>query len=69
MKKAYKIILLASLFLSNFSTFAQPSSDDDTGNGNLDGNDVPVNGKLVYLIIAALVFAFFTIKNFKKKIA
>ena len=66
MKNFYKIIFLVSLLLNTFATFAQ-SSDDDTGGGNLDGDDLPINNKLIYLVIAGLFFAFLYFKQHKHK--
>lgn len=66
MKNFYKIIFLVSILLNTFATFAQ-SSDDDTGGGNLDGDDLPINKKLIYLVMAGLIFAFFYFKQHKRK--
>ncbi|MCZ8196838.1 MAG: hypothetical protein O9267_04455 [Flavobacterium sp.] len=47
--------------------FAQPG--DDTVDGGLEGDDtppVPVNGKLIYLGIAGLLFAVYTYRRNKK---
>ena len=66
MKNFYKIIFLVSILLNTFSTFAQ-SSDDDTGGGNLDGDDLPINNKIIYLVIAGLLFAFLYFKQHKRK--
>ena len=66
MKNFYKIIFLVSILLNTFATFAQ-SSDDDTGGGNLDGDDLPINKKLIYLVMAGLIFAFLYFKQHKRK--
>lgn len=66
MKNFVKNIVLLSLLLTNFITFAQ-SSDDDTGGGNLDGNDVPINNLIVFLIIAGIVLAYYSFKVHKRK--
>lgn len=66
MKIFVKIIMLLSLLLTNFSIFAQ-SSDDNTGGGNLDGNDLPVNGLVIYLIIAGILLAYYSFKVHKRK--
>lgn len=58
MKNSFlKLYALLFLLMSNFSLFAQPGSDD--GDGDLEGGDVPINGKLVFLAIAAVSFAFY----------
>ena len=66
MKNFVKNIVLLSLLLTNFITFAQ-SSDDDTGGGNLDGNDLPINNLIVFLIIAGIVLAYYSFKVHKRK--
>ena len=65
MKKYNKIPFLFLTLLFNLTVFAQ-GSDDDTGGGNLDGNDVPVNGQLIYLIIAGIFLAMYSFNKFKK---
>ena len=67
MKKFYQIALLTALLLSNFATFAQPSSDDDTGGGNLDGDDLPINGKLIYLAFAGIIFGIYSLIQYRKR--
>lgn len=66
MKKTYKFALLAFVLLTNFVSFAQPSSDDDTGNGNLDGDDLPINSKLIFLAVAGVLFGIYSLKKFRK---
>jgi hypothetical protein len=65
MKNFVKNLMLLSLLLTNFIAFVQ-SSDDDTGGGNLDGNDVPINNSIVFLIIAGIVLAYYSFKVHKK---
>ncbi|MEY4875471.1 MAG: hypothetical protein RL708_620 [Bacteroidota bacterium] len=56
-------------FFSNFMLFAQ--TGDNTGSGDLEADDAPVapiNGKLVFLAVAGIVFALYTFrKNQKEK--
>ena len=55
--------LLTFLFL-DFVAFAQPGSDDT--NGGLESDDTPpasINGKLVWLAIFGLAFAYYTYKK------
>ena len=66
MKNLVKYFFLTSLLCNSFVLFAQ-SSDDDTGGGNLDGEDLPINGALLYLVLAAVLFGLFTIKNYRKR--
>ena len=67
MKNYSKITFIIVAVLFNSAVFAQ-GSDDDTGGGNLDGNDVPVNGQLIYLIIAGIIFAMYTFNKFRKSL-
>ncbi len=64
----FKTYLLIFFLLVDFIAFAQPGDDD--GGGGLEGNDpppTPINGKLIWLGILAIVFAFYTFqKRFKK---
>jgi hypothetical protein len=65
----FKIYILAFFLLTDFILFAQPGDDD--GGGGLEGNDpppAPINGKLVWLGLAAVLFAFYSFKR-KRKIA
>ena len=63
----FKLYLLSFLLLADFVMFAQPG--DDNGDGTLEGNDplpVPINGKLIWLGIAGLLFVVYTIKKNRK---
>lgn len=66
MKNFVKYFFITGLLCNSFVLFAQ-SSDDNTGGGNLDGEDLPINGAILYLVLAAILFALFTIKNFQKR--
>jgi hypothetical protein len=47
--------------------FAAPGDDSD--NGNLEDNDAPaapINGKLIFLAIAGIIFAFYTFRKYRK---
>ncbi|UPQ79272.1 hypothetical protein M0M57_00170 [Flavobacterium azooxidireducens] len=60
MKSIYKIYILTFLLLSDFVLFAQPGDDD--GSGGLEGDDTPaapINGKLIWLAIVSILFAFY----------
>ena len=54
--------LLTFLFL-DFVAFAVPG--DDTAEEDLEGNDaaVPINGKLLWLAIVGIAFAYYTYKK------
>ena len=63
----FKIYLTSFFILSNFIIFAQPGDDD--GGGGLEGNDpppAPINGKILWLVIAAIIFAFYSFRKNKK---
>lgn len=63
----FKLYILGFFILTDFMVFAQPG--DDTVDGGLEGDDtspVPVNGKLIYLGIAGLLFAIYTYRRNKK---
>jgi len=65
MKSFYKIYILVILLFSDFVLFAQPGDDD--GSGGLEGDDTPaapINGKLIWLGLVGLLFAFY---HFSKK--
>ncbi|MBY8961175.1 hypothetical protein KJK34_00260 [Flavobacterium sp. D11R37] len=66
MKKLFlKIYVIVFLLAGDFIMFAQIGSGgtgdgtgSDDGSGNNEGDDVPVNGKLIILAITAVAFAF-----------
>ncbi len=68
MKNRFIHIFLVSLFLLvDFVTFAQPGDDD--GSGGLEGNDpppAPINGKLLWLGIVAVLYAFYSLHRYRK---
>ncbi len=70
MKKNFLTIPLVILFvLTDFVVFAQPGDDD--GSGGLEGNDpppAPINTKLIWLAVIAIVYGFYSIKKYKKAI-
>lgn len=67
MKSFYKIYVLAIVLFSDFALVAQPGDDD--GGGGLEGNDTPaapINGKLIWLGIIGLLFAFYYFSKKRK---
>lgn len=69
MKSIYKIYILTFLLLSDFIVFAQGPGDDD-GSGGLEGDDAPaapINGKLIWLAIVSILFAFYYLNKRAQK--
>ena len=67
MNKLIKFCFYTAALLSNFMLFAQ---GDENDTGNLEGNDpapAPINGKLIFLAIAGILFAIYTFKNNRRK--
>lgn len=67
MKRFYKIYVLAIVLFSDFVIFAQPGDDD--GSGGLEGDDTPaapINGKIIWLGIVGLLFAFYYLSKKRK---
>lgn len=62
--KLFKLYILGFLILTDFMAFAQPG--DDTVDGDLEDEDLPINGKLIYLAIAGLFFAIYTYRKNKR---
>ncbi|RZJ66948.1 MAG: hypothetical protein EOO50_07795 [Flavobacterium sp.] len=63
----FKLYFLTFFLLIDFVAFAQPGSDDE--NDDLEGNDppaTPINGKLIWLAVLAIVFVYFTYRRHKK---
>jgi len=63
----FKIYILSFFLLVDFVTFAQPGDDD--GSGGLEGNDpppAPINGKLIWLAVLGILFAFYSFKKYRK---
>lgn len=67
--KLFKLYILSFLVLSDFVMFAQPGDNQD--GGGLEGNDdppVPINGKLIWLAIAGLLFVAYSYNKKRKTI-
>ena len=67
--KILQTYLIAFFLLTDFIAFAQPGSGGDVA--PIEDNDpppTPINGKLVWLGIAALLFAFYSIQR-KRRVA
>lgn len=70
MKKYLKIYMFATVLLSDFLMFAQdPGTDVEDEYGNTDGSvegAAPINGKLLWLAIAGIIFSFYYFKKMQK---
>lgn len=65
MKHLVRLYIVLFLFVSDFKLFAQPGDDDE--DGDLEGGDpVPINGKVFWLAIVGLAFAFYYFKKYKR---
>jgi hypothetical protein len=65
-KLSYSFLVIFFL-LVDFVAFAQPGDDD--GSGGLEGNDpppAPINGQLIWLGVLAIIFAFYSIRRYRK---
>jgi hypothetical protein len=71
----FKIYLLFFFLLTDFMAFAQPGMGANDGNPSDLENDgdgdstpeAPINGKLIWLGITAILFAYYTYKNNRKE--
>jgi hypothetical protein len=65
---SFKLFIFSFMLLSNFMMYSAPG--DDTGGGDLEGDDAPVapiNSKLLFLALAGVVFAVYTFRNNRKR--
>lgn len=63
----YKLYFLSFFLLVDFVAFADPGEDNDTG--DLEGDDAPaapISGKLIWLAIAGILFAYYSYKRTRK---
>jgi hypothetical protein len=70
--KMTKITFSIYLLLTNFILFAKDDGGDILGDGNVENSpaepgDVPVNIHLVWLLILAIAFSYYILKNKKKE--
>ena len=68
MKSIYKFYIITFLLLSDFIMFAQPGDDD--GGGGLEGDDTPaapIDGKLIWLAMISILFAFYYLNKRTQK--
>lgn len=65
-----KFYIFSLLFMSDYALFAQPGTDD--GSGGLEDDDpppAPINGKLFWLGVFGILFAFNYFRIRKNKTA
>lgn len=65
----FKVYLLSFFLLTDFIVFAQPGQDQP--GGGLEGDDppvAPINGKILWLAIAAILFAMYSYRNKTKEV-
>ena len=63
-KNLFKIYVVSFLLLTDFILFAQPGDND--GGGGLEGGDpvpAPIDTKLIWLCIVAILFAFYSYRR------
>jgi hypothetical protein len=68
MKNVSKLFLFVFVVLLQFAAFAQDKADEETDEGiaNRDGpaeNDVPIDGELIFLLVAGMTFSFYALKK------
>lgn len=62
--KFFHAFIFLTMLFSDFRMFANPNDDSD--GDPMEGEDAPpapINGKIVFLLIAALAFAFYIYKR------
>lgn len=65
-----KWYMFAFLFLSEFIMFAQPADEaENEGDQPLEGDDTPINSKLIILAVIAIVFSVYYFKRSKSVVA
>ncbi len=52
-----KLYMLALMLVSNFVVFAQPGSGGE-GSGGPEGDDTPIDSKLIWLSVLGVAFAY-----------
>lgn len=63
----FKLYFLGFFLLCDFIMFAQPGDDSDDGDLEDDETpEAPINGKIIWLLILAIVYAAYTYRNYRK---
>ena len=68
-KKFIQFYIIAVVMFSDFKSFAQGGPGDDDEGGGLEDDDaapLPINGKLIWLAIAGILFAFYMYKRHRQ---
>lgn len=66
----FKFYIIAVMFMFDFAVFAQDGPGDDDDDGDLEDDDappVPINGKLIWLAITAILFAIYIYRGYNAK--
>lgn len=65
--KLFSLYMLCFFLLNNFNMFAQGDGSED---GDLENPDpaLPIDGKLIWLGIIGIIFAFYIYKNKTKEV-
>lgn len=63
----FKLYCALFCLLSSVMVFAQIG--DDTADGDLESGEppMPINGKLIFLAIAGIIFAYYTFKKHRQR--
>lgn len=67
-KDLLKLYILGFVLFSDFLLFAQPGDESDGGDPleDEDAPQAPINGKLIWLALAGVLFALYVYKNNRK---
>lgn len=66
-KNLLKWSMLAFMLVSNFVMFAQTTTPPVQPPGPVEGEDAPINSKLIYLAIVGVVFAVYHFSKMQKQ--
>lgn len=69
MKTMFRIYIVVFVLLSDFMMFAQPPTEDE--DGDLQDDDTPatfINQKIIWLVIAALMLAWYKLKQHRQDV-
>lgn len=69
-KNLFNWYIIATMMLVDFVAFAQGGPGDDDDDGGLEDDDappVPINGKMIWLAVAGILFALYIYRSYKAK--